>query len=63
MNNFNRDLISFLSTLIQDIENNTISEQDYNKLLQLYLDKNELPYDNDMKYFVMGYYVYSILNK
>lgn len=57
MNNFNRELITFLSTLIEKLENDTISEEEYVKILEIYLDK----YDNDIKYFIMGYYVYSML--
>ena len=64
----NSDLKSFLNNLILKLDNNTITSEEYNIVLQLFtkinfLNNNTPINNNDIwDYMTMGIYLYEILN-
>jgi|UppTromicrDC3135_1034486.scaffolds.fasta_scaffold01868_1 hypothetical protein len=57
---------SFLRNLANNIENNTLSNNDIKKLFEFYIkfkfdDNNNNSNDYNLKYFTLGWYIYNNL--
>lgn len=60
------DISSFLRELADNIDNNTISKDDFLIAVNAYKkfhDNNRNMSENDMKYYTLGWYIYEVLKK